>query len=214
MDDEWDIEYLIRDENINELLSIRKKYGDDKNIKDDKNIGDDKNIEDDLIEYLTKPRKQKDSMERKPPIFFPMENDGRRITLEFDFLPLNILFIGNRQFRNYISNQGKSRKYFEMLMEQIQILNDKDTAPLQYVWEKSTNFNTLNVMAKFLMMLINEEKKKQKIPNNEIGVIVKRVISFELFYAIRFMPNILTKLLVTQRPPAKAGGLMRPKGHR
>lgn len=101
-----------------------------------------------------------------------------------------------------------------MLMEQIQILNDKDTAPLQYVWEKSTNFNTLNVMAKFLMMLINEEKKKQKIPNNEIGVIVKRVISFELFYAIRFMPNILTKLLVTQRPPAKAGGLMRPKGHR
>lgn len=183
MDDEEDIEYLINDENINELLYIgRKKYGRDKNIADD------------LIEDLEK--LWKNSTEQEPPVYFPMKIDGKRITLELDFLPLNVLFIGNEQFRNYICDQGKSRKYFEMLMEQIQILNDKDTAPLQYVWEKSTNFNTVNAMAKFLITLINEEKKKHKISNNEIEAIVKRVISCELFYAIRFMPNVLTKLLV------------------
>lgn len=185
--DSNDREYLIEDENIYELLSIgRKKYGKDKN----KN----KNIADNLIDDLN--QLWKENIEQKPPVYFPMKIDRYSITLELNFLPLNILMIGNEKFQNFLYHKKNNPDCFGMLMEQIQILNDKDTVPLQYIWEKMTGFNTTNVIAKFLMTLIKEERKNHHISQKDIEETVENIIPAKLFYTIRFMPNVLTKVLM------------------
>lgn len=82
-----------------------------------------------------------------------------------------------------------------MLMEQIRQLDNMVPRGIQYVWEKMTNYNTINIEAKFVMRILETRGDIEAAEaENYARYIVKR--HRNLFATINRMPNVLTKLLI------------------
>lgn len=119
--------------------------------------------------------------------------DGSSLLLEADFSALNFLYLGNEKFQQYLRHKEKSNGYFDNLLKYIEILDKKCDIPLNYVWEKMTNFNVANIISKFVAQFIS----KRKLNINE-GIEFIESISEgtdTLLNQITNMPNVLTRLI-------------------
>lgn len=88
--------------------------------------------------------------------------DGENLLLESDFASLNFLYLGNEKFQKYLRHEEKSNKYLDELLKNIEILNENNEVPLHYIWEKMTNFNTANIISKFVIEFISKTNFTKK----------------------------------------------------
>lgn len=125
-------------------------------------------------------------------VIFPKMINGNKITLESNFSELNLLYIGNETFQDYLCHSKKHKNYFKKLMEYVKILNEGENETLQYVWEKLTNFNSINIIAKFLTEVF--ERGSILYSENMLKNIVSEYK--KVFQMMINMPNVLTRLLI------------------
>lgn len=163
----------------------------------------------DLLPGLDRIRKKYKKTEHKPKVWMQEKTEDGKIMLEANFGELNALYIGNEKFREYLYWKGRIRNefpqvalsgkenirgFFQMLIENIKILNEKVSVPQQYIWEKMTDFNALNMVAKFLTKIV----EKNRICERNVRGFVKNEVeeNYFLFRQITEMPNVLTRLLL------------------
>lgn len=119
------------------------------------------------------------------------------LLLESGFSALNFLYLGNEKFQNYLKHETKSKNYFDELLKYIQILNEKCDVPLNYVWEKMTNFNLANIISKFIVKFISQENLNIKKGTDFIKMISEGNDTF--LNQITNMPNVLTRLIFLKK---------------
>lgn len=131
-------------------------------------------------------------------VFFPKWLNGSKVKLEREFAELHVMYIGNEKFQNYLCHSGKRKENFDNLVKYIRILDEKGNGALHYIWEKLTNFNAINLIAKFLIQAaerngVIKDEDKQSFAEN---------VSKEYYYLFRQiieMPNVLTRLLLLKQ---------------
>lgn len=152
-------------------------------------------IETDVFSGLVKLRDKRKKHEKSMRIFFPeITNDGR-IMVETSFRELNILYLTNEKYVDYLCHNRYDLSWYSVLVESIKKFHV--TEELHYVWEKATNFNTINLISKFS----EEFMRKKGVYNNDMLQYLKRNIGElqDIFLYIQQMPNILTRLLVLKQ---------------
>ena len=127
-------------------------------------------------------------------VYLPRVIEGSKIVLEDNFMELNIPYIANEKFQDYLYNYKYDSDCYETLMGLIKLLNEKQISPMQYIWEKMTNFNVINIETKFLLKIIEKRRMKKGEIKTYINYMVKRHRS--LFKTINNMTNVLTRLLI------------------
>lgn len=159
-----------------------KKYGDEKKLIDD--------FEEDM-DRLNKKYGSDNTLSVK--MFCQIEN--HKIPIDTEFVELNLAYMGNEKFRDYLNHKGKQGTYLETLMDLIEKL-DKGEVPMQYIWEKLTNFNTICILGKFLFH-INGSRNKRNITEKEQMEFLETFTEEPThpFFPIWDMPNYLTRLL-------------------
>lgn len=123
--------------------------------------------------------------------------DGENLFLESDFASLNFLYLANEKFQKFLGHEEKSQKYFDNLLEFIEILNKNNEIPLHYIWEKMTNFNAANIISKFVVDFTLNGKFTIEAGYEFIESI--SVGSNTLLSQIEQMPNILTRLIFLKK---------------
>lgn len=187
MEDSEEIDSWEED-GLTELLDIgRKQYGTQKDITVD------------LIPDLERleSKYQNCNYAEDLSVHLPKKINDKKIELETDFLKLNVLYLGNEKLRDYLYHFKVDLDCLEMLEKQIKKLEEsynETGVSLQYIWEKMTSFNTINLFAKFFLRLIEQVGGLEKQKSEILQCIVKR--NFYLFRQINKMPNVLTKLLL------------------
>lgn len=151
----------------------------------------------DLVPGLELLRRNSEKHKNKTKVCFLQLTEDRKLILDRSYAKLNILFVGNDKFQNYLYHI-KSKENYQNILKNIKNLN-KDTKckPLHYVWEKMTDFNTINIVAKFFVELIGRDN----ITKKELKVYEEKIAYFYsiLFKRIGDMPNILTRLLILKQ---------------
>lgn len=147
----------------------------------------------DLIPGLDRLEEKYNDVVNKSRVYFPRKVDGDKIMLEQKFTGLNVLYIGNEKFQDYLRRSGLKKAYFKDLMGYIEVM-DKENEPQQYVWEKMTGFNAINIIAKFLTEIATIRGIQKKDIRGFIEFIQREC--HHLFRQIMEMPNVLTKLLL------------------
>lgn len=181
----------------------RKKYGgnvEKTTGKEDEIIDENtKDIYSELFDDLSRLQKKYEG-KAKPQVHFHSNSiEKEKIFIEEDWRELNLTFIGNEEFQDYLYHVGYQGKYYKTLTALIMQLNELDL-PMQYMWEKMTNFNVICILGKFFWNIsgsgLDKEitKKKQKM-------FLEQMIESEkyLFREIRNMPNYLTRLLLLKQ---------------
>ncbi len=167
----------------------------EKNFKQFSCFGRKKEIErvwlDELLR-LQKKRKKKESFMR---IFFPEIAGNGKVSVEKTFKEVNALYLSNEKFIDYLCHNKYESSWYSALVQAIK--NFSATEELNYIWEKLTNFNTINLISQFLEQVLSIKK----ITYSDISRYLKSNIGImqELFENIQQMPNILTKLLVLKQ---------------
>lgn len=123
--------------------------------------------------------------------------DGENLLLESDFASLNFLYLGNEKFQKYLRHEEKSNKYLDELLKNIEILNENNEVPLHYIWEKMTNFNTANIISKFVIEFISKTNFTKKDGIKFIESISEGTDT--LLNQISNMPNVLTRLIFLKK---------------
>lgn len=123
--------------------------------------------------------------------------DGEKLFLESDFASLNFLYLGNEKFQKYLRHEEKSNKYLDNLLNNIEILNENDEIPLHYIWEKMTNFNTANIISKFVIEFISKTNYTKEDGIEFIESISQGTDT--LLNQITDMPNVLTRLIFLKK---------------
>lgn len=133
-------------------------------------------------------------LQEKQIVYLPRIVQRGKITLESNFMELNIAYVANNKFQDYLYNYKYDSDCYETLMGLIRLLNDKVSIPIQYIWEKMTNFNVINIETKFLTDIMRKKQMKEKDVKPYMEYIVKQ--HRPLFKIINSMTNVLTRLLI------------------
>lgn len=123
--------------------------------------------------------------------------DGEELLLESDFASLNFLYLGNEKFQKYLRHEEKSNKYLDDLLKNIEILNEIKDVPLHYIWEKMTNYNTANIISKFVIEFISKTNYTKEDGIEFIESISQGTDT--LLNQITDMPNVLTRLIFLKK---------------
>lgn len=166
-----------------------------------------KDLSVDLLPGLERLRQKYEKTGDKLKVIFPGLERDKEIILESAFAELNVLYIGNEKFQEYLHWKERVRRwnteeslppkkdFFQMLLNLVKTL-DETGMPQQYVWEKMTDFNALNITAKFLTGLVkNAGRKGDGI--KAVETILRE--NYYLFRQIAGMPNVLTRLLFLKK---------------
>lgn len=152
----------------------------------------------DLVSGLELLRKNCEKQKRKAKVYFSQLTEDNILSLDRSFPRLNVLYIGNDKFQDYLYHIKKRKEMLQSLQEYIKKLDkDSNSKPLHYIWEKMTDFNTINIIAKFLVERIESERINEKdLKAYEEWMTDNYAV---LFRRIEDMPNILTRLLILKQ---------------
>lgn len=185
-----DYNSLIELEDYIEWIHIgRQEYGKEKSIYE--------NLQSDL-----KRLKEKYKENPEPKVYFSEITKKDVISVENNYMELNISYIGNEKFRDYLC--GKTKKdglpTLRMILELIKKLNNTNV-DMQYIWEKMTGLNAVYIVGKYICNIFEYDPILSEIPNQKQKEIVENWIEqeHELFCFIKNMPNCLTKLLLLKQ---------------
>lgn len=206
MDDESDFE-ILEDYGVNAFVSIGRQIYEgslengicsntNEKRKYDKK-GEKKDLRTDLILDLKKLEERYAGywQKRNLAVYFPQIVKENKLILENDLIPLNLLYSCNEKFQRFLYHLNYDSKCFNMLNDQIGLLNKYTEEPIHYIWEKMTSYNTIFIIAKLIMELtIKEGLRTKKEKSIFIEYIIKDRLQY-LFRQIRCMPNVLTRLL-------------------
>lgn len=159
-----------------------KKYGKEKKLSED--------FEEDM-DRLNKKYGEDNVLSVK--MFCQLEN--YKIPVDTEFVELNLAYMGNERFRDYLYHIGKPGTYLETLIDLIGKLNEVEI-PMHYIWEKLTNFNMICILGKFLSH-INGSRYRRNVTEKEQVEFLEAFINKTSppFFQIWDMPNYLTRLL-------------------
>lgn len=140
--------------------------------------------------------KKKYKKDKNLPVFLFHEIKDNKILLDDTFRELNLSYMGNEKFLDYLYQQESDKwTYCDTLMALIEKLNAEAGTPMQYIWEKLTNFNAICILAKLYYHMANK-KFGNKMTVEEIKEYMKYLSEDKaLFIQICRMPNYLTRLL-------------------
>ncbi len=191
MEDGYDVK--IWEEDFRGILDIGRKMPE-------------KDLAVDLIPGLERLEEKYNDAAERSRVRFPRMADGGKITLEQNFSGLNVLYIGNERFQTYLSRSGPKKAYFKDFMGYIAVLDKVGNEPQQYVWEKMTGFNAINIMAKFLTEMAGKGGCSQRKDVRNFMESLMKDHSY-LFRQIMEMPNVLTRLLFLKQVFAYGFGM-------
>lgn len=158
-------------------------------------FGRKKEIERVWLDELLRLQEKRKENESPMPIFFSEITDDGRIRIEKTFKEVNALYLSNEKLLNYLCHNRYESSRYSVLVEAIEGFHV--TEELNYIWEKLTYFNTINLISQFLEQVLSIEN----ITYSDISQYLSRNIGVmqKLFGNIQQMPNILTKLLVLKQ---------------
>lgn len=167
----------------------------EKEFKQFADFGRKKEIERIWLDELLRLQKKREAKEGAMRIFFPKVTDDGKVRVEVTFKEVNVLYLSNEKFVNYLCHNGYESSWYSVLAKAVKDFTS--TEELNYIWEKLTNFNTINLISRFLEQVLSIKK----ITHSDIPRYLKNNIGImqELFGNIQQMPNILTKLLVLKQ---------------
>lgn len=176
------------EEECKEWIEIgRKKYGEEKEFFTD--------FEQDMQRLK---EKYKECPKRSVAMFCEVEDC--KICVDANFLDLNLAYMGNEKFQDYLFHfEKRPRADWKNLMDLIKKL-DRIGVSMHYIWEKMTNFNAVCIVAKFFLHTVKNcygeditAKKQQEYVQNMSEK------NRCLFRRILEMPNYLTRLLILKQ---------------
>lgn len=164
-------------------------------LKSEKGKIQKRSIRDDLLEDLKILREKNKDMGSVPQIRFLQMDSDNVIYIEDELAELNISYLANEKFQEYLSCKESNSYYSDILQDLMEHMgNNKE---IYYAWEKLTNYNTILLIAKFLVNCVwnnlgtKKEKKKR----------IKQMVEAQmpLFKQIFSMKNYLTRLVLIKQ---------------
>lgn len=185
----------LQDNIENNISDLEDEYKTAERLKSEKGKIQKRSVADDLLEDLKALREKNKDMESVPKLRFMQMDSNNVLYIEDELAELNISFLANEKFQEYLYHKKSNKNYADMLQDLIEQMNDnKDIC---YAWEKLTNYNAILLIAKFLVNCAwnNHESKKEKKQN------IKQIIEAQmpLFRQIFSMENYLTRLVLLKQ---------------
>lgn len=159
-----------------------------------KKYGEDKELPEDFEEDVRRLR-NKYGDHHLPSVSMFYQPEHYKIPVDSVFIELNLSYMGNEKFQDYLYHAGKRGVYFDTLMDLVEKLNETEFS-MHYIWEKLTNFNAICILGKFFWH-INGNRYKSNITEKEQIAFWEKFVkeTAHPFFQILDMPNYLTRLL-------------------
>lgn len=159
---EWDLNQL--EEYLDWIHIGRKEYIQPESKANKEGY---KELSVDLKQDLNRMKEKYKNSLYQPMVYFPEITDNI-IDLENSYIELNLTYIGNEKFRNYLwkVNQKPSDDLLPMLQQIIIKLNTLEI-PLQYIWEKMTGINSIYIIGKGINQVLENSDKFKNLKKNE-----------------------------------------------